>query len=139
VKGSSVLLSIGNMLQVVVYNVKLIGCLSSAANIDLSIVWGSGISPIVYVFMKRDLQTLSQQNIVFKYADDTTVLVRQHTDIDVRDEFNNVKQWACNNKLILNRNKTKEIVFKRPRALHFHIPLSEWLDCVKVLGVLFRT
>jgi len=96
------------MLQVVVYNVKLIGCLSSAANIDLSIVWGSGISPMVYVFMKRDLQTLSQQNIVFKYADDTTVLVPQHTDIDVRDEFYNVKQWACNNKLVLNRNKTKE-------------------------------
>jgi len=55
-----------------------------------------------------------------------------------------VELWACNNKLIPNLNKkNKEIVFKKPSALHFHVaPFVddvEWLDCVKLTAVLFRT
>jgi len=36
------------------------------------------------------------------------------SDIDLVEEFNNVKQWAEENKMILNLQKTKEIVFRRP-------------------------
>jgi len=43
---------------------------------------------------------------------------------------------------VLNVFKTKEIVFKRPSALHFHMPPAvdetEQLHCVKLLGVLFQ-
>ena len=50
--------------------------------------------------------------------------------------------WASVNKLELNLLKTKEIVFKRPRTLHFHMPpaIDEigQLHCVKLLGVLFQ-
>ena len=51
---------------------------------------------------------------MFKYADDTTVLVPSDSDVDLEDEFENVKQWAKDNKMILNITKTKEIVFRRP-------------------------
>ena len=43
---------------------------------------------------------------------------------------------------MLNLLKIKEIVIKRPRALHFHMPPAideiEQLHCVKLLGVLFQ-
>ena len=47
------------------------------------------------------------------------------------------------NHLTLNLAKTKEIVFKRPRARRFHLPPAidniEQLDCNKLLGVLFQS
>ena len=54
-----------------------------------------------------------------------------------------MKIWASVHKLVLNLLKTKETVFKRPRALHFHMPPAldeiEQLHCVKLLnGVLFQ-
>ena len=48
---------------------------------------------------------------MFKYADDTTLLVPEHSDIGIDIEFNHVKAWAAINGLTLNLNKTKEIVF----------------------------
>jgi len=42
----------------------------------------------------------------------------------------------------MNLGKTKEIVFRRPRVLHFHMPASidniEQLDCAKLLGVILQ-
>ena len=53
-----------------------------------------------------------------------------------------VKDWAAINGLTLNLNKTKEIVFMRPRAQSFHLPPAidnlEQLNCSKLLGVLFQ-
>ena len=55
-----------------------------------------------------------------------------------------IRDWAVANTLILNFNfnKTKEIVFRRPMALHFNMPPSidnvEQLDCAKLLGVVLQ-
>ena len=50
-------------------------------------------------------------------------------------------QWASANDLALNLTKTKQIVFKRPRARCSHLPSAvdniEQLDCNKLL-VLFH-
>ena len=40
--------------------------------------------------MKTDLSTLSEQNSIFKYADDTTLLVPEHTDTNINDEFEHI-------------------------------------------------
>jgi len=118
------------------------GHLSKTKSIGLSIVQGSGIGPVLYAVMKSDLQAISRLNTLFKYADDTTLVVPEHTDVSIHDEFEHVKVWASVNKLLLNHLKTKEIVFRRPRALHFHMPPAlneiEQLHCVKLLGVLFQ-
>jgi len=69
-------------------------------------------------------------------SDDRTNLVFQHTDVELDVEFRNVKAWAATNCLKLNLSKTKEIVFKRPRAQYFHMPPPlvdiEQLDCCKL-------
>ena len=66
------------------------------------------------------LHALSQLNDMFKFADDATLLVPEHTDVNIATDFSHVKEWASTNYLTLNL--TKEIVFKRPRACSFHLP-----------------
>jgi len=68
------------------------------------------------------------------------MITRNDYDTNNCDEFEHVKVWASVNKLVLNLLKTKDIVFKRPWALHFHMPpaLEEIEHCVKLLGVLFQ-
>ena len=58
---------------------KVNGLLSNVIDIGLSIVQGSGIGPTLYIVMKNDLCTVTAVNDIFKYADDTTLLVPQHT------------------------------------------------------------
>ena len=50
-------------------------------------------------------------NRLFKYADDTTVLVPSDSDVGLEDEFENVKQWAKDNKMILG------LILTKPRRL----------------------
>ena len=52
-------------------------------------------------------------NMLIKYADDTNLLVASDSDVDLLEEFNYVKHWAEENRMVMNIAKTKEIVFKR--------------------------
>ena len=60
--------------------------------------------------MKSDLKPIFTYNNLFKYADDTTLLVPEHSDVDIDTEFGNIQVWALDNKLCINTIKTKEIV-----------------------------
>ena len=95
--------------------------LSKTKSIGLSVVQGSEIGPVLYAVMKSDLQAIARLNTLFKYADDTTLVIPEHTDVSIHDEFEQVKVLASVNKLLINHLKTKEIVFSRPRAIHFHM------------------
>ena len=122
---------------------KINGNYSKPASINLSIVQGSGLGPTLYIVMKTDLRTLSVNNRLFKFADDTTLLVPEHSDISLETEFDHIKLWASDNHLNLNLNKTKEIVLHRPRVMSFHLPPAvEGLDRVvtaKLLGVFIQS
>ena len=58
-----------------------------------------------------DLQTLSPHNVIIKYADDTTLLVGKHSSVDIQQEYDNICSWSTRNRLTINLDKTKEIVF----------------------------
>jgi len=68
------------------------------------------------------MQTLSSHNFIVKYADDTTLLVGQHSSVDITQEYENISSWSVTNKLTINIGKTKEIVFHRPASRHLNIP-----------------
>jgi hypothetical protein len=93
--------------------------------------------------VKSDLHTVSATNDIFKYADDTSLLVPENTDVQLVQEFQHVLSWAANNHLIINPLKTKELVFRRPRVQHFHLPnvvdSIERVNSAKQLGVLFQS
>lgn len=55
--------------------------------INKGIVQGSCIGPSLYLVMKSDLKSKSHINKLFKFADDTNLLVPEFTDIDMKDEF----------------------------------------------------
>ena len=50
--------------------------------------------------------------------DDTNLLVPDKTDVQLSAEFENILQWAADNLMTVNINKTKKIVFHRPSARH---------------------
>ena len=85
--------------------------------------------------MESDLRPLSKLNLLFKYADDTNLA---YSDIAVAQEFVHIKKWAEDNKMIINLNKTKEIVFRRPSIRHLLAPVPvsgiEQVMCAKLLS-----
>ena len=61
------------------------------------------------VTMKSDLKAISTDNSLFKYADDTTLLVPEHTAVDIVTEFHHTQAWATANKLCINTKKTNRL------------------------------
>jgi hypothetical protein len=120
--------------------VKVGGVLSGIKPINRGTIQGSGIGPTDFIVMASDLRALSRLiNKLFKYADDTTLLVPEHTDVSLEDEFGALKHWAAINKMLLNAKKTKELVFRRPDPLLYvpPVPLAdiERVNSIKLLGV----
>jgi len=121
---------------------KVNGQLSAPCPINQGIVQGSGIGPQLYITMKSDLKPISTDNNLFKYADDTTLLVPEHSAVDIVTEFHHIQAWATANKLCINTKKTKEIVLLQPRARSHHMVLSiddvERVASIKLLGIIFQ-
>jgi hypothetical protein len=67
---------------------------------NLSIVQGSGIGPTLYVILKSDLKPLSNQNIMFKLANDTNLLVPKRTHFQHKAEFDAIQSWAAKHKMM---------------------------------------
>ena len=64
----------------------------------------------------------------------------EKTDVDISVEFDNVLGWTADNFMIVNVDKTKEIVFHRPSApssLHPAMTGIEQMVSVNLLGVSF--
>ena len=115
---------------------------STPADINRSIVQGSGLGPTLYLILESDLEPKSRINKIFKYADDTNLLVPELTDVELCDEFLAIQNWAQINKMIINIAKTKELVFRRPNprlTLDVHVITGVERVCeAKLLGVIFK-
>jgi len=59
-----------------------------------SILQGSGIGPTLWLIMESDVRPLSDANVIFKYADDTNLLVPENTDCKLADEFSHIKKMS---------------------------------------------
>jgi len=88
--------------------------------------------------MESDLHPLSHANIIFKYADDTNLLVPENTDVPLSDEFSHIQAWTVTNGLLINLDKTKELVLHRPHPSKLSLPQS-LVQTAKLLGVIFQS
>jgi len=70
---------------------------------------------MLYIIMEGDLKAFSSINLLFKYADDTNLLVPEITDVDINDEFNNVLKWAADNCMTVISLKLKKLFLIGPR------------------------
>jgi len=59
--------------------------LSTSRPINLGIIQGSGIGPMLYVILTADLKACSPVNLILKCADDTNLLVPQCSDTSILD------------------------------------------------------
>ncbi|KAF7661151.1 hypothetical protein LDENG_00267420, partial [Lucifuga dentata] len=67
----------------------------------------------------------STSNHIIKYADDTTVvgLIRNDDDRAYREEVEQLVNWCSRNNLLLNVDKTKEIIVDFRKKQPSHTPL----------------
>jgi len=124
------------------HSVSVGGCFSDWRPITASIVQGSGIGSCLFILYTMDLKPLSAIDLIVKYADDTYMLVPQHSSVTLQTEFSHILDWSSSNtKLILNTLKTKEIVIHRPHISETLfpplLPGIERVDSVKILDVMF--
>ena len=87
---------------------------STKADINASVIQGSALGPALYIINAADLKPLHEQNALFKYADDTYLLVPAESIKSAASELMNIETWAANNNLRLNKAKSAEIVFIDP-------------------------
>ncbi|KAI3363941.1 hypothetical protein L3Q82_001546 [Scortum barcoo] len=95
------------------------------------------------IMMKCFERLGSATNHIVKFADDTTVvgLIRDDNDLAYREEVEQLVRWCEGNNLILNVDKTKEIIVDFRKIQPSHAPLLinnsavEVVSSTKFLGV----
>ena len=70
----------------------------------------SGLGPASYIVTAADLHPVHACNRIFKFADDTYLVVPGVSTYTCQAEIEHLHTWATANNLQLNRAKTKEIV-----------------------------
>jgi hypothetical protein len=113
------------------------GRTSKPASINASVVQGSGLGPSTYDINASDLHPVNPENKMFKYADDTYLLVGSRARTTVTEELNNVSRWAAINNLRLNVTKSREMLVARRRCFEPPPPLDgvHRVDSMRILGV----
>ncbi len=90
------------------------GNLSSEKVFNISVIQGSILGPILFLIYINDLYTCSEL-LTLMFADDTAGLA-SHTNIDILTTFVNaelkkIAEWFRINKMAVNVNKTKFMIF----------------------------
>lgn len=118
--------------------VKLGGVTSAEGVVNVGVPQGSILGPIIFLMYINDLPA-SNNNVRFTlFADDTTIAQSENTqELAVsgsRDAQERAELWFCTNGLLLNENKTQQMLF----AVR---PLNEWggITEAKFLGVTLDT
>jgi len=109
-------------------------------------IWSWPISLCYYGIWPPITVSAEYRGLLIKYTDDTdtylgNLLVPEHTDCQLNEEFGHIQNWALKNKRTINKAIIKELVFRRPHPTKFDLP--DPLDGVaqeraaKLLGVIF--
>lgn len=92
---------------------------------------GSVLGPILFTLYFNDLTNCLSKGSAVMYADDTALVFTTpslHTAAQIlNDELIKISQWFTANKLTLNTDKTKYVVFRSP-----HKPVDNDMDKLKI-------
>ena len=116
-----------NRMQFVQYN----NHCSDLKEISCGVPQGSILGPLLFLLYINDICNVSQILEVILFADDTNVFY-SHQDLHylvntMNKEMNKLSEWLKINKLTLNLEKTKYILFK-PRQKRQYMPVDLFID-----------
>ncbi|KAI4877716.1 hypothetical protein NFI96_022799 [Prochilodus magdalenae] len=125
-------------------SVKLDKLFSSTITLNTGVPQGCVLSPLLYSLFTYDCVPVYGSNSIIKFADDTTVigLIRGDDETAYRDEVQHLAAWCDDNNLVLNTQKTKEVIvdFRKSRnqahtPIHISGAEGECVSNFKFLGV----
>ena len=89
---------------------------SSTKRIKQGVPQGSTLGPLFYIIYANDMPKCIRSNISL-YADDTVIYHSSrdgtHLMLKLQEDMDRLQQWCYKNKLTINTNKTKMMVFGR--------------------------
>lgn len=111
--------------------------LSKSSPVELGVVQGSVLGPLLFLLFTNDLPQIFADALTVMYADDTSVIITANSPEQLRGLIDStvisMQAWCDRNRLLLNMDKTKIVHFHKRREIQpQHIQLS---DSVVVLGV----
>ena len=78
-------------------------------------------------------------NDMFEFADDSSLVIPASNAHTRERELEHIQQWASENKLSLNKSKSQEIIFRKPRSRGTTdvpiIPGIQRVNSLKIIGV----
>ena len=86
---------------------------STVAAVKASVIQGSGLGPASFIVTAADLHPTTPENRIFKFADDTYLVVPAANSSSRLGEVSHVESWASRNNLRLNSLKLGQVVIKR--------------------------
>jgi len=89
------------------------GQCSKVAEVKASVIQGSGLGPASYLVTAADLHPITAGNYIFKFADDTYLVIPEKNSRTCDGEVLHIENWAVDNNLSLNRIKSRELIFTR--------------------------
>ncbi|XP_049579031.2 uncharacterized protein [Syngnathus scovelli] len=116
--------------------------ISASITLSTGAPQGCVLSPLFFTLLTHDCTATYSDNRIVKFADDTLVgLITKGDETRYRSEVDLLTTWCRDNNLLLNVNKTKEIIVDFRKGHTTHLPLIidgavvERVSCTKFLGV----
>lgn len=92
---------------------------SDNINVNIGVPQGTALSVILFIIYINDIVKVPNFGTVFLFADDSVLVVESDNIHDaiikMNEDLNRIYEWLCENKLMLNTNKTKWMTIVRDK------------------------